>query len=114
MTLVYKIVPRTLWRDAEATGQFAGATVDLADGFNHFSTAEQTRETAAKHFRGEPDLLMVAVEAEEFGAAMKWEVSRGGALFPHLYAALPTTAARSVAAIPLAPDGAHDFAGLLT
>jgi uncharacterized protein (DUF952 family) len=113
MTLVYKIVPAAMWREAEAVGVFAGASIDLSDGFIHFSTAEQTRETAAKHFRGQADLLLVAVAAEPFGAAMKWEVSRGGALFPHLYAPLPTSSAVSVAPIPMAADGSHDFAGLL-
>ena len=114
MTLVYKIVPENLWRAAEASGVFAGAPVDLADGFIHFSTAEQTRETAAKHFAGQANLLLVAVDADTFGAAMKWEVSRGGALFPHLYAALPVAAARAIDAIPMGPDGRHDFRGLLS
>ena len=113
MTLVYKIVPRDLWRAAEAKGEFAGAPVDLADGFIHFSTAEQTAETAAKHFRGQSDLLLVAVEAEALGAALRYEPSRGGALFPHLYAPLPVAAARRVDPIPLSADGGHDFAELL-
>ena len=113
MTLIYKILPAGLWRAAEAAGSFAGAPVDLADGFIHFSTAGQTRETAAKHFAGQADLLLVAVEAVALGPALKWEVSRGGDLFPHLYAPLPTAAAVSVAAIPLAAGGGHDFTGLL-
>lgn len=113
MTLVYKIVPRDLWRAAETAGEFAGAPVDLADGYIHFSTAEQTRETAAKHFRGQSDLLLVAVEAEALGPALRYEPSRGGALFPHLYAALPLGAVRRVDPIPLAANGGHDFAGLL-
>ena len=114
MTHIYKIVPESLWRAAEASGVFAGAPVDLADGFIHFSTASQTRETADKHFAGQTNLLLVMVEAEAFGAALKWEPSRGGALFPHLYAPLPTTSARSVAAIPVGADGRHDFSGLLS
>ena len=113
MTLIYKLLPASLWRAAEAAGSFAGAPVDLADGFIHFSTAGQTRETAAKHFAGQADLLLVAVEAEALGPALKWEVSRGGDLFPHLYAPLPTAAAVSVAALPLAAGGGHDFTGLL-
>ena len=100
-------------RAADTTGEFCGAPVDLADGFIHFSTAEQTRETAAKHFRGQSDLLLVAVEAEALGPALRYEPSRGGALFPHLYAPLPVAAARRVEPIPLAADGGHDFAGLL-
>jgi len=114
MTRIYKIVPATLWGEAEAAGVFLGAPVDLADGFIHFSTASQVQETADKHFAGQADLLLVALEAEPFGLAMKWEPSRGGALFPHLYALLPTSAALAVRPIPLGPDGRHDFSGLLT
>ena len=113
MNLVYKIVPADLWRAAEASGTFAGAPVDLADGFIHFSTAAQTRETADKHFAGQTGLLLVAVDADAFGAAMKWEPSRGGQLFPHLYAPLPTSGALSISPIPMGGDGRHDFAGLL-
>jgi uncharacterized protein (DUF952 family) len=114
MTLIYKILPEKLWRDAEAKGSFEGASIDLTDGFIHFSTAEQTRETADKHFAGQTGLMLVAVEAEQFGDAMKWEVSRGGALFPHLYAAMPTTSAAWAKPIPLDAAGRHDFSGLLT
>jgi len=113
VTPIYKIVPAGLWREAERRGVFAGAPVDLADGFIHFSTAGQTRETADKHFAGQTGLLLVMVHAEDFGADMRWEKSRGGALFPHLYAPLPTAAARAVDAIPVAADGRHDFSGLL-
>ena len=82
--LVYKIVPAALWRDAQVAGAFRGAPVDLADGFIHFSTAGQARETAAKHFAGQEGLLLVAVDAAALGAALRWEPSRGGGLFPHL------------------------------
>jgi uncharacterized protein (DUF952 family) len=114
MTLVYKIVPEKLWRDAERFGMFAGASIDLVDGYIHFSTAGQTQETADKHFAGQTGLLLVAVEADDFGGDMKWEVSRGGALFPHLHMPLPVHAARSVKPIPIGVDGRHDFSGLLT
>ena len=107
--LVYKIVPAALWRDAEVAGAFRGAPVDLADGFIHFSTAGQARETAAKHFAGQEGLLLVAVDAAALGAALRWEPSRGGALFPHLYGPLPLDAVRSVAPLPLGPDGVHAF-----
>ena len=107
--LVYKIVPSPLWRDAESTGTFRGAPVDLADGFIHFSTAGQARETAAKHFAGRGDLLLVAVDARTLGAALRWEPSRGGALFPHLYGPLPLAAVRSVVELPLGDDGTHVF-----
>ena len=78
-TLVYKIAPAALWREAEAAGLFQGAPVDRADGFIHFSSGAQVAETAAKHFAGQADLLLVAVDAEALGPALKWEVSRGGA-----------------------------------
>ena len=108
-TLIYKIAPLALWREAEARGTFAGAPVDLADGFIHFSTAGQVRETAAKHFAGQDGLVLVAVAAERLGEALKWEVSRGGALFPHLYAALDPAAAAWVNELPLGADGSHVF-----
>lgn len=86
--LIYKIVARSLWSEAEQIGRFDGAPVDFIDGYIHFSTAAQLEETAAKHFAGQKDLLLVAVEADRLGTALKWEPSRGGALFPHLYASL--------------------------
>ena len=106
-TLVYKIAPAASWREAEAVGLFSGAPVDCADGFIHFSTAEQLRETAAKHFAGQDDLLLVAVDGDALGPALKWEVSRGGALFPHLYAALRLDAVRWVEPLPLDASGVH-------
>ena len=93
---IYKIVPRALWEEAVASGVFAGSAVDRADGFIHFSTGAQLDETAARHFRGMNDLLLVAVEGDALGDALKWEPSRGGELFPHLYGTLPTTLASSV------------------
>ncbi|MGA4554771.1 DUF952 domain-containing protein [Methylorubrum aminovorans] len=109
MALVYKICPRDLWRDAEALGRFTGAPVDHADGFIHFSTADQVVETAARHFAGQDDLLLVAVEGDDLGPALRFEPSRGGALFPHLYGDLPLSAVRSVTALPLGPEGRHVF-----
>ncbi|WP_279357315.1 DUF952 domain-containing protein [Methylobacterium indicum] len=109
MSLIYKICPAALWRAAEAAGRFDGAPVDLADGYIHFSTAAQAPETAAKHFSGQDDLLLVAVEAEALGEALRFEPSRGGALFPHLYGPLPLSAVRSVAPLPVGPDGRHVF-----
>ncbi|MCX5497819.1 DUF952 domain-containing protein [Kaistia dalseonensis] len=109
MTTVYKIVPEPLWRAAEAAGVFAGASIDLQDGYIHFSTAEQARETAARHFAGVTGLLLVAIDGDALGAALKWEVSRGGALFPHLYAPLSTSDALWVRDLPLGDDGLHVF-----
>ena len=107
MALIYKICPRALWREAEAAGRFTGAPVDRADGFIHFSTAEQTAETADRHFSGQADLLLIAVDAETLGVALVYEPSRGGALFPHLYGDLPLAAVVSVEDLPLGPDGRH-------
>lgn len=106
--IIYKICPRALWAEAEANGRFTGAPVDLADGYIHFSTAAQARETAAKHFAGQADLLLVAVDTARLGPALKWEPSRGGALFPHLYADLALDAVVSVVPLPLGPEG-HVF-----
>lgn len=106
---IYKICPQALWRDAEKAGRFTGAPVDIADGFIHFSTAAQAKETAKKHFSGQTDLLLVAVDGERLGDALKYEVSRGGALFPHLYRALDLDAVTSVRPLPLGADGLHDF-----
>ena len=107
--LIYKITPRFLWCKAEATGTFTGAPVDHSDGFIHFSTADQARETAARHFAGQDDLVLVAVEAAALGSVLKWETSRGGALFPHLYGPLALTVVRWARPLPLGADGLHRF-----
>jgi uncharacterized protein (DUF952 family) len=109
LPLIYKISPESLWREAEAAGRFAGAPVDLADGFIHFSTGPQLRETAAKHFAGQRDLLLIAVDDARLEPALRYEPSRGGALFPHLYAPLDPKAVRWIAPLPLNPDGSHLF-----
>jgi uncharacterized protein (DUF952 family) len=106
--LIYKICPADLWRAAEGAGAFGGAPIDLADGYIHFSTAEQARETAARHFPGQDDLVLVAVDAAALGEALKWEPSRGGALFPHLYGPLALAAVRWVKRLPLTREG-HAF-----
>lgn len=111
MPLVYKIVPVKLWREAEATGSFVGSPVDIADGFIHFSTATQLRETAQKHFAGQDDLLVVAIDEGKLGPALRYEPSRGGALFPHLYAPLALAAVAWVKPLPRGEDGAHMFPG---
>jgi uncharacterized protein (DUF952 family) len=105
MTLIYKILPRAEWNGALAQGRFDGSPIDLQDGYIHFSTAAQAQETAAKHFRGQADLVVVAVEAEALGAALRWEPSRGGQLFPHLYALLDPSLAKDVSEAPLDADG---------
>jgi uncharacterized protein (DUF952 family) len=113
MTLIYKICPKDLWLEAESAGVFAGAPVDLDDGFIHFSTAAQVGETAAKHFGGEPELFLVAVDPEVLGAGLRYETSRGGDLFPHLYGALPLAAVRWVKPLPLDREGRHVFPDLI-
>ena len=100
MTTIYKICERTAWRLAEQIGTYRGSAADARDGFIHFSTAAQLAGTLAKHFAGRRELLLVAVDAGALGEALKWEPSRGGELFPHLYAALPLTAVRWTKAVP--------------
>jgi uncharacterized protein (DUF952 family) len=112
--LIYKIAPCALWQAAEAKGVFDGAPIDQADGYIHFSTAAQARETAAKHFAGQDDLLLIAVETDRLGDALKYEVSRGGDLFPHLYASLPLDGVLWVKPLPLGSDGRHHFPELQT
>ena len=109
MPTLFKICPAALWREAERAGRFRGSPVDLKDGFIHFSTAAQVAETAARHFAGERDLVLVQMDAARLGAALKWEPSRGGALFPHLYGDLEIAAVRKVEPLPLGPDGRHVF-----
>ena len=89
----YKLVDAAEWRDATAAGSYAGSAVDRADGYIHMSTAEQLAETARRHYAGRSGLLLVEVRLAELGPALRWEASRGGALFPHLYAPLPVSAA---------------------
>lgn len=109
---IYKICPEALWRNAENTGMFSGSGIDVSDGYIHFSTADQAVETATKHFVGQHDLVLVAIDARRLGEALRWEPSRGGALFPHLYAPLELSAVKWVKPLPLGADGRHDFPDL--
>lgn len=106
--LIYKIFRAPEWDELNRAGVTAGAPVDVADGFVHFSTAETVAETAAKHFAGEDGLMLVACEAEAMGEALKWEVSRGGALFPHLYREMRIADVAWSKPLPLA-GGVHIF-----
>jgi uncharacterized protein (DUF952 family) len=90
--IVYKILTGAQWRDMQAAGGFAGSSVDLADGYIHLSRASQVRETARKHFSGQAGLMLLAVRVAALGPHLRYEPSRGGALFPHLYARLPMAA----------------------
>ncbi len=107
MSLIFKICGEAEWRTAERQDVYRGSPVDERDGFIHFSTAAQLAETAAKHFAAREDLLLIAVEAEALGPDLRFEPSRGGALFPHLYGGLPLAAVRFVEAMPLGADGIH-------
>ena len=105
MTTIYKICSRAEWGAAETQGAFLGSAVDLRDGFIHFSAAAQLAETAARYFAEQTDLMLIAVDAEALGAALKWERSRNNELFPHLYAALPLAAVRWTRPLPDAVGG---------
>jgi uncharacterized protein (DUF952 family) len=100
VTTIYKICERASWRLAEQSGTYRGSAADARDGFIHFSTAAQLAGTLAKHFAGHRELLLIAVDADALGDALKWEPSRGGELFPHLYAALPLSAVRWTKPVP--------------
>lgn len=111
MQIIFKICPAAEWAAAEAAGAFTGSAVDLADGFIHLSTAAQVRETARRHFAGKNGLMLIAFAAEDL-ENLKWEPSRGGALFPHVYGSISTSLARwakplpFIAGIHVFPEGA--------
>jgi len=102
---VYKILARAEWEPATERGRYDGSAVDLADGFIHLSTAAQAPETARRHFAGQADLVLVRLDAAALGAALRWEPSRGGERFPHLYALLDPALAEAVTPAPLGQDG---------
>ena len=106
--VIYKILRADEWAALQAMGETQGAPIDLADGFVHFSTPQQAGETAAKHFAGAADLMLLAVDSDALGAALKWEVSRGGALFPHLYRVLRMDDVIWAKPLELR-DGVHQF-----
>jgi uncharacterized protein (DUF952 family) len=110
---IYKICGAALWRNAEAAGRFHGAAIDERDGYIHFSSASQVKETAAKHFSGADGLVLVAIDAGRLGSALRWEPARGGALFPHLYGELPLDYVLWVKPLPLGADGRHVFPELM-
>jgi uncharacterized protein (DUF952 family) len=112
LSRVYKILAREAWDAAVAQGRFAGAAIDLKDGYIHLSTGAQAQETARLHFRGQAGLVVAAFEAEAFGAALKWEPSRGGQLFPHLYGDLDPALALAVTEAPLDAEGAPQLGPL--
>lgn len=105
----YKLLTRPQWDAFRAQGAFVGAPVDLADGFIHLSARDQVVETASKHFAGQDDLVLAMVDLAALGDSVRWEASRGGALFPHIYGPLPLTAVASHATIRLDAAGRHIF-----
>ena len=108
MTTIYKICDREEWESALARGVFTGSAVDRRDGFIHFSAGYQLRETARRHFAGRRDLVLLTIETEALGPHLKWEKSRGGDLFPHLYGPLDVKKVQAIAPLPW--DGtAHEF-----
>jgi uncharacterized protein (DUF952 family) len=106
---LYKVVPEEVWRSAEAEGLFRGSGIDLSDGFIHLSAADQVVETVSKHFTGQQGLLLVTIDGDKLGSALRWEPSRDGALFPHVYGVIPMEAVDKVDPLPLDASGVHQF-----
>jgi uncharacterized protein (DUF952 family) len=111
---IYKIAPASAWREAERQGVYRGSADDIRDGFIHFSTAAQVAETARKHFTGQPGLFLIEIDADALGDALRWEPSRAGELFPHLYGELDLGAVTQVFELPARSDGSHDIPELTT
>lgn len=107
---VYKILPRPEWEAARAAGSFEGSAVDRRDGYIHLSTAVQAAETARRHFAGQADLVVLELEADDLGESLRWEPSRGGELFPHLYGPLAADRVLSVSEAPLGAGGIPQLA----
>ena len=107
--VVYKICPRSAWQSALVRGAYEGSEADRRDGFIHLSNDDQVEETAARHFGGQRDLVLVALDAAALGPALRDERSRGGALFPHYHGAMPTSAALWVEPLPLDHAGGFAF-----
>lgn len=105
----FKILTREQWNQWRADGDFTGAPVDLADGYIHLSAREQVMETAQKHFAEQDDLILAMIDLAALGDTVKWEPSRGGALFPHVYGALPMSAVTTKAVLRLDSAGQHVF-----
>ncbi|MET8085447.1 DUF952 domain-containing protein [Micromonospora lupini] len=111
--MIYKLLPTVEWDDAQAAGAVAGSAVDRQDGFIHLSAADQVVETARRHFAGATGLTLLGVDADRLGDALRWEPSRGGQLFPHLYGPLPLTAVVTARALPADTPVADAVAALL-
>lgn len=104
---IYKISPRAAWQEAHRSGVYLGSADDMRDGFIHMSTAEQVAATLARHFAGRSDLVLAAVDASKLGETVRWERSRSGALFPHIYGPLPMSSVLAEFPLALDADGRH-------
>lgn len=111
---IYRLLDAHTWVEAQKIGAFHGTEHDLRDGFIHFSTAAQVAETAARHYTGRSNLVLLWVDTFLLGDALRWEPSRGGALFPHLYASLSLSAVTRAEPVPLSAEGRHQFPSGLT
>ncbi len=109
MTLIYHVCRKDEWAAAQAAGAYAGSSQDQEDGFIHFSGRDTLVESVAKHRAGQDGLVLLTADDQVLGEALKWEPSRGGLLFPHLYGELPVSAVIQADDLPLGPDGAHIF-----
>ena len=109
MPTIYKVCSASAWREAERQGVFLGSADDRRDGFIHFSTASQVAGTVAKHFAGQTGLFLIAIDADALGDELKWEPSRGGELFPHLYGELDIGAVIKILDLRARSDGSHDI-----
>lgn len=105
----FKIIDAAEWRDARAAGAYAGSAVDLADGYIHLSSQAQLAETAAKHYAGRSDLMLLDVDLASLGEAIVWEPSRGGALFPHIYGPLTVAAVTRERSLSVTSEGVMVF-----
>lgn len=110
--MIYHMCPAQVWEAAQRAGIYSGTEDDRRDGFIHFSTADQVAESARRHRAGQDGLVLLAVESARLGDRLRWEPSRGGQLFPHLYGPLDPAEAASARPLPLGPDGEHVFPAL--
>ena len=106
---LYKVLAEDAWQQAASDGVFTGVGIDLEDGFIHLSAPHQVRETVAKYFHNQDDLVLVALDGESLGESLRWETSRDGALFPHVYGVIPLKAVKRVDRLPLGKDNTHQF-----
>ena len=109
LLFAFKVLTRAQWSVFRETGVFAGAPVDIADGYIHLSARDQVAETVAKYFAGQDDLILAMIDLPALGDMVKWEPSRGGALFPHIYGPIQMSAVTTKATLRLDPDGRHVF-----